>query len=54
MKLVLSSLVGQFILFWCLGRVNAINVGWTLTDNEDVVQRVEMDNIDWIEEADKV
>ncbi|CAM9675388.1 unnamed protein product [Laminaria digitata] len=36
-----------------ISRVNAINVGWTLTDNEDAIQRVEMDNINWIEEADK-
>lgn len=35
-------------------RVNAINVGWTLTDNEDILQRVEMDSINWIEEADQV
>eukprot|EP00904_Undaria_pinnatifida_P007461 jgi/Undpi1/3845/HiC_scaffold_16.g07214.m1 len=34
-------------------RVNAINVGWTLTDNEDILQRVEMDSINWIEEADQ-
>lgn len=35
-------------------RVNAINVGWTLTDNEHVLQRVEMGSENWIEEADKV
>lgn len=29
-------------------------MGWTLTDNEDVIQRVEMDSDDWIVEADKV
>eukprot|EP00903_Cladosiphon_okamuranus_P011734 g11033.t1 len=34
-------------------RVNAINVGWTLTDNEHKLQRVEMGSEDWIEEADK-
>lgn len=54
MDLVLSSLIGHFVLFRCVSRVNAINVGWTLTDNEDAIQRVEMDNINWIEEADKV
>ena len=54
MNLVLSSLIGHFVLFRCVSRVNAINVGWTLTDNEDALQRVEMDNINWIEEADKV
>lgn len=35
-------------------RVNAINVGWTLTDNEHKLQRVEMGSDNWIEEADKV
>lgn len=35
-------------------RVNAINVGWTLTDNEHAIQRLEMESDDWIEEADKV
>lgn len=35
-------------------RVNAINVGWTLTDNEHKIQREEMGSEDWIEEADKV
>lgn len=34
-------------------RVNAINVGWTLTDNEHKIQREEMGSEDWIEEADK-
>ncbi|CAM9228632.1 unnamed protein product [Ectocarpus fasciculatus] len=34
-------------------RVNAINVGWTLTDNEHALQRVEMGSENWIEEADK-
>ncbi|CBN78054.1 conserved unknown protein [Ectocarpus siliculosus] len=34
-------------------RVNAINVGWTLTDNEHVLQRVEMGSENWIEDADK-
>lgn len=35
-------------------RVNAINVGWTLTDNEHMLQRVEMNSDDWIVEGDKV
>lgn len=35
-------------------RVNAVNVGWTLTDNEHKLQRVEMGSENWIEEADKV
>ncbi|CAM9110797.1 unnamed protein product, partial [Hapterophycus canaliculatus] len=34
-------------------RVNAINVGWTLTDNEHIIQRIEMGSENWIEEADK-
>lgn len=37
-----------------VNRVNAINVGWTLTDNEHMLQRIEMNNDNWIEEADKV
>lgn len=35
-------------------RVNAINVGWTLTDNEHTIQREEMGSDNWLEEADKV
>ncbi|CAM9656612.1 unnamed protein product, partial [Choristocarpus tenellus] len=34
-------------------RVNAINVGWTLTDNEHVVQTEEMGTVDWLQQADK-
>ncbi|CAM9503348.1 unnamed protein product [Pylaiella littoralis] len=36
-----------------ISRVNAINVGWTLTDNEHALQRIEMGSENWIEEADK-
>ncbi|CAM9951314.1 unnamed protein product [Ascophyllum nodosum] len=36
-----------------ISRVNAINVGWMLTDNEHRLQRIEMGSDDWIVEGDK-
>lgn len=33
-------------------RVNAVNMGWTATDNEDVLQRAESGD-DWLANADK-
>lgn len=34
-------------------RVNAINMGWTLTDNEDKIQRTEhADGVNWLQSAD--
>lgn len=34
-------------------RVNAINMGWTLTDNEDVMQQSEhAEGGDWVKHAD--
>lgn len=35
-------------------RVNAVNVGWTLTDNEHIIQQEEMNSEEWLAEADKV
>lgn len=32
-------------------RVNQLNVGWTLTDGEDIVMRAETGRDDWLEEA---
>ena len=33
-------------------RVNAVNMGWTVTDNEDVLQRAESGD-DWVADADR-